>query len=180
MMGIHGERLCQLDIFLSLKNGLIGDGLNRMIIHYYGFFKVSYVLIIMQLQHSLKTSTKTPTQSITDYMQPLKTLVDEHGILGKKMGIEDVTHAILNGLEYLITSPTTLILCHSTLLTMVMMNLSSEIVRLLLLLMLVPKIFILTIFSFKLTNAFCVPSYYRNINSISRLCIDNNILIKFS
>ncbi|KAL4565872.1 hypothetical protein LXL04_029978 [Taraxacum kok-saghyz] len=54
---------------------------------------------IKQLQHRLKQSTKTHDQSITDYMQSVKTIVDELNILGKKMDVEDITDAVLNGLD---------------------------------------------------------------------------------
>ncbi|KAD3067936.1 hypothetical protein E3N88_35816 [Mikania micrantha] len=54
---------------------------------------------IKQLQHRLKQSTKTPTQTITDYMQSVKTLVDELSLLGKSMDAEDITDIVLNGLD---------------------------------------------------------------------------------
>ncbi|KAK9049688.1 hypothetical protein SSX86_031342 [Deinandra increscens subsp. villosa] len=54
---------------------------------------------IKQLKHRLKQSTKTPTQSITDYMQTIKSTVDELAILGKKMDDEDVIDIILHGLD---------------------------------------------------------------------------------
>ncbi|KAL4591677.1 hypothetical protein LXL04_004647 [Taraxacum kok-saghyz] len=54
---------------------------------------------IKQLQHRLKLSIKTQDQSITDYMQSVKIIVDELQILGKKMDIEDITDAVLNGLD---------------------------------------------------------------------------------
>ncbi|KAD4585451.1 hypothetical protein E3N88_23052 [Mikania micrantha] len=38
---------------------------------------------IKQLQHRLKQSTKSTSQSVTDYMQSVKTLVDEVSLLGK-------------------------------------------------------------------------------------------------
>ncbi|KAK9072095.1 hypothetical protein SSX86_008527 [Deinandra increscens subsp. villosa] len=54
---------------------------------------------IKQLKHRLKQTTKTPTQSITDYMQIIKSTVDELAILGKKMDDEDVIDIILHGLD---------------------------------------------------------------------------------
>ncbi|KAL4574289.1 hypothetical protein LXL04_021117 [Taraxacum kok-saghyz] len=54
---------------------------------------------IKQLQHRLKLSIKTQDQSITDYMQSVKVILDELQILGKKMDIEDITDAVLNGLD---------------------------------------------------------------------------------
>ncbi|KAD0332310.1 hypothetical protein E3N88_44440 [Mikania micrantha] len=54
---------------------------------------------IKQLQHRLKQTTKTHDQSITDYMQSIKTLVDELSILGKQLDPEDITDIILNGLD---------------------------------------------------------------------------------
>ncbi|KAK9048876.1 hypothetical protein SSX86_032155 [Deinandra increscens subsp. villosa] len=54
---------------------------------------------IKQLKQRLKQTVKTPTQSITEYMQTIKTIVDELAILGKKMDDEDVIDAILIGLD---------------------------------------------------------------------------------
>ncbi|KAJ9561818.1 hypothetical protein OSB04_006978 [Centaurea solstitialis] len=54
---------------------------------------------IKQLKHRLKQTTKTPTQSITEYMQQIKTITDELASLGKKMDDEDVIDAILTGLD---------------------------------------------------------------------------------
>lgn len=54
---------------------------------------------IKQLQHRLKQLTKTSDQTITDYMQNIKTVVDELAILGKKLDQEDVIDAVLNGLD---------------------------------------------------------------------------------
>ncbi|KAJ0647385.1 putative transcription factor interactor and regulator CCHC(Zn) family [Helianthus annuus] len=54
---------------------------------------------IKQLQHRLKKSVKTPDQSITNFMQTIKILVDELAILGKPMDPEDVTDTILQGLD---------------------------------------------------------------------------------
>ncbi|KAD3067509.1 hypothetical protein E3N88_35389 [Mikania micrantha] len=54
---------------------------------------------IKQLQHRLKRSSKNPTQSVTEYMQSVKTLVDELSILCKQMDTEDITDIILNGLD---------------------------------------------------------------------------------
>ncbi|KAL4562651.1 hypothetical protein LXL04_026679 [Taraxacum kok-saghyz] len=54
---------------------------------------------IKHLQHRLKHTTKAPDQSITDYMQSLKTIVDELGSLGKQLDQEDITDAILTGLD---------------------------------------------------------------------------------
>ncbi|KAD6794727.1 hypothetical protein E3N88_05623 [Mikania micrantha] len=54
---------------------------------------------IKQLKHRLKHTTKTPTQSISDYMQNIKTIIDELAILGKKMDDEDVVDSILTGLD---------------------------------------------------------------------------------
>lgn len=56
---------------------------------------------IKQLHHRLKQSTKTNDQTIKDYMQSVKTLVDELNILGKKLDKEYITDAIINGLNYL-------------------------------------------------------------------------------
>jgi hypothetical protein len=53
----------------------------------------------MQLEYRLKQTSKTPTQSITEYMQDVKTVVDELAILGKKMDDEEVVDSILNGLD---------------------------------------------------------------------------------
>ncbi|KAK9057099.1 hypothetical protein SSX86_024466 [Deinandra increscens subsp. villosa] len=55
---------------------------------------------IKQLKQRLKHTTKTPTQSITEYMQTIKIIVDELAILGKKMDDEDIIDAILNGLDH--------------------------------------------------------------------------------
>lgn len=54
---------------------------------------------IKQLQHRLKQTTKASDQSITDYMQSIKTIVDELSILGKQMDEEDITDAVLTGLD---------------------------------------------------------------------------------
>lgn len=54
---------------------------------------------IKQLQHRLKQCSKGSNQSITDYMQQIKTIVDELAILGKKLDPEDVTDTILAGLD---------------------------------------------------------------------------------
>ncbi|KAD3067542.1 hypothetical protein E3N88_35422 [Mikania micrantha] len=54
---------------------------------------------IKQLQHRLKQSSKNPTQSVIEYMQSVKTLVDELSILCKQMDTEDITDIILNGLD---------------------------------------------------------------------------------
>ncbi|KAK9050856.1 hypothetical protein SSX86_030173 [Deinandra increscens subsp. villosa] len=54
---------------------------------------------LKQLQYRLKQTTKTPTQSITDYMQTIKNLVDQLAILGKVTDDEDVTGIVLNGLD---------------------------------------------------------------------------------
>ncbi|KAL4591550.1 hypothetical protein LXL04_004519 [Taraxacum kok-saghyz] len=54
---------------------------------------------IKQLQHRLKQTTKTSTQSISDYMHSIKTIVDELSSLGKQMDQEDITDAILTGLD---------------------------------------------------------------------------------
>lgn len=60
---------------------------------------------IKQLQHRLKQTTKTSDQPITDYMQTIKTIVDELSILGKKMDQEDITDAILTGLDSITYKP---------------------------------------------------------------------------
>ncbi|KAL4591014.1 hypothetical protein LXL04_003962 [Taraxacum kok-saghyz] len=54
---------------------------------------------IKQLQHRLKQTSKTSDQSVTEYMQSIKAIVDELSILGKPMDQEDVTDAILIGLD---------------------------------------------------------------------------------
>ncbi|KAL4560809.1 hypothetical protein LXL04_032963 [Taraxacum kok-saghyz] len=54
---------------------------------------------IKQLQYRLKKLTKTPDQNITEYMQNVKTIVDELAILGKKLDQEDIIDAVLNGLD---------------------------------------------------------------------------------
>ncbi|KAD4586359.1 hypothetical protein E3N88_23960 [Mikania micrantha] len=54
---------------------------------------------IKQLQHRLKNLSKSPTQSITEYMHAIKELVDQLAILGKTMDAEDVSDLILNGLD---------------------------------------------------------------------------------
>ncbi|KAJ9542286.1 LOW QUALITY PROTEIN: hypothetical protein OSB04_028792 [Centaurea solstitialis] len=54
---------------------------------------------IKQLKHRLKQTTKTPMQSIIEYMQQIKTITDELASLGKKMDDEDVIDAILTGLD---------------------------------------------------------------------------------
>ncbi|KAL4580579.1 hypothetical protein LXL04_016778 [Taraxacum kok-saghyz] len=54
---------------------------------------------IKQLQYRLRQLTKTPNQSITDYMQNIKTVVDELAILGKKLDQEDITDAVMHGLD---------------------------------------------------------------------------------
>ena len=54
---------------------------------------------IKQLQYRLKQLTKTPNQTITNYMQNVKTIVDELVILGKKLDQEDIIDAVLNGLD---------------------------------------------------------------------------------
>ncbi|KAL4578315.1 hypothetical protein LXL04_014436 [Taraxacum kok-saghyz] len=54
---------------------------------------------IKQLQYRLKQTSKSSDQTITDYMQTIKTLVDELSILGKKMDTEDITDAVLTGLD---------------------------------------------------------------------------------
>ncbi|KAD7479737.1 hypothetical protein E3N88_02873 [Mikania micrantha] len=54
---------------------------------------------LKQLQHRLKTTTKTPDKSISEYMQQIKILVDELANLGKSMDVEDVTDIILSGLD---------------------------------------------------------------------------------
>lgn len=54
---------------------------------------------IKQLQYRLKQIRKTSDQIITDYMQNIKTVVDELAILGKKLDQEDIIDAILNGLD---------------------------------------------------------------------------------
>lgn len=55
---------------------------------------------IKQLQYRLKQSSKNPDQSITDYMQSIKTIVDGLNILGNKLDTEDITDAVLNGQDY--------------------------------------------------------------------------------
>ncbi|KAJ9556373.1 hypothetical protein OSB04_010987 [Centaurea solstitialis] len=55
---------------------------------------------IKQLQYRLKQITKTPNQTITDYMQNIKTVVDELAILGKKLDQEDLIDAVINGLDH--------------------------------------------------------------------------------
>ncbi|KAD6119781.1 hypothetical protein E3N88_11052 [Mikania micrantha] len=60
---------------------------------------------IKQLQHRLKQFTKTPNQSITEYMQNIKIVVDELAILGKNMDQEDVNDVILNGLDQVSYKP---------------------------------------------------------------------------
>ncbi|KAK1408451.1 hypothetical protein QVD17_40235 [Tagetes erecta] len=54
---------------------------------------------IKQLQYRLKQLSKTTDQSITEYMQSVKTLVDELNILGKSMDTEDITDIVINGLD---------------------------------------------------------------------------------
>ncbi|KAI3826502.1 hypothetical protein L1987_00550 [Smallanthus sonchifolius] len=54
---------------------------------------------IKQLQYRLKQSSKTPTQTVSDYLQTVKTVVDELSILGKTTDPEDLTDIILNGLN---------------------------------------------------------------------------------
>ncbi|KAL4554102.1 hypothetical protein LXL04_039780 [Taraxacum kok-saghyz] len=54
---------------------------------------------IKQLQHRLKQTSKTSDKSVTEYMQSIKAIVDELSILGKPMDQEDVTDAILTGLD---------------------------------------------------------------------------------
>ena len=61
---------------------------------------------IKQLQYRLKQLTKTSDQTITDYMQNVKTIVDELAILGKKMDAEDITDAVLHGLDQTMYKPT--------------------------------------------------------------------------
>lgn len=53
----------------------------------------------MQLQYRLKKIAKTSEQTITNYIQTVKTMVDELAILGKKLDQEDIIDAILNGLD---------------------------------------------------------------------------------
>ncbi|KAD4584315.1 hypothetical protein E3N88_21916 [Mikania micrantha] len=60
---------------------------------------------IKQLQHRLKQTSKLPTQTITDYMQTIKTVVDELAILGKNMDEEDVIDTIINGLDQVAYKP---------------------------------------------------------------------------
>lgn len=52
-----------------------------------------------QLRYRLKNCSKSNDQSVTEYMQSIKTLVDELAILDKKMDTEDVTDIVLNGLD---------------------------------------------------------------------------------
>ncbi|KAD7478660.1 hypothetical protein E3N88_01796 [Mikania micrantha] len=54
---------------------------------------------IKQLQHRLKNSSKTPNQTITEYMHGIKQLVDELAILGKTLDAEDISDIILHGLD---------------------------------------------------------------------------------
>ncbi|KAD1768276.1 hypothetical protein E3N88_42321 [Mikania micrantha] len=54
---------------------------------------------IKQLQHRLKQLTKTPSQSITDFMHAAKELIDQLATLGKTLDAEDVSDIILNGLD---------------------------------------------------------------------------------
>ncbi|KAL4563994.1 hypothetical protein LXL04_028043 [Taraxacum kok-saghyz] len=61
---------------------------------------------IKQLQYRLKQLTKRSDQTITDYMQNVKTIVDELAILGKKMDAEDITDAVLHGLDQTMYKPT--------------------------------------------------------------------------
>ncbi|KAD4584199.1 hypothetical protein E3N88_21800 [Mikania micrantha] len=55
---------------------------------------------IKQLQHWLKTTTKTPDKSVSEFMQQIKIIVDELANLGKTMDPEDVTDIILSGLDH--------------------------------------------------------------------------------
>ncbi|KAD3640808.1 hypothetical protein E3N88_30031 [Mikania micrantha] len=54
---------------------------------------------IKQLQHRLKNSSKSPNQTITEYMHGIKQLVDELAILGKTLDAEDISDIILHGLD---------------------------------------------------------------------------------
>lgn len=54
---------------------------------------------IKQLQYRLKQISKTSNQTITDYMQNVKTIVDELAILGKKLDQEDQIDVVINGLD---------------------------------------------------------------------------------
>ncbi|KAD7476961.1 hypothetical protein E3N88_00097 [Mikania micrantha] len=54
---------------------------------------------IKQLQYRLKQITKTPNQTITEYMQSIKVVVDELEILGKNLDQENIIDIIIKGLD---------------------------------------------------------------------------------
>lgn len=54
---------------------------------------------IKQLQYRLKKIAKTSEQTITDYMQTVKIVVDELVILRKKLDQEAIVGVVLNGLD---------------------------------------------------------------------------------
>lgn len=54
---------------------------------------------IKKLQNCLRHSSKSSVQTITEYMQQIKTIADELALLGKPVDIEDITDIILNGLD---------------------------------------------------------------------------------
>lgn len=60
---------------------------------------------INQLKDRLNHITKSPSQSITDYMQAIKACTDELSLLGKTIDNEDIIEKVLKGLDYDVFKP---------------------------------------------------------------------------
>lgn len=60
---------------------------------------------INQLKDRLSNIIKSPTQSITEYMQSIKACTDQLALLGKPIDSEDIIEKVLKGLDYEVFKP---------------------------------------------------------------------------
>lgn len=60
---------------------------------------------INQLKDRLCNKIKSPTQSITEYMQPIKACIDQLALLGKAINPKDIVEKVLKGLDHEVFKP---------------------------------------------------------------------------